>query len=144
MMILKADLYCDSFYLSFSTVHCLHHLLRRSWFIKLNDERSRREPYFALASHHRTTKPWFIRGVYVDGLTINAIGRSYSALLISALRLFVFFLPCLWLGSQLGGIEGLFIGALLGNLLAGLNAWLIFRKKFMQITKSQATHFKDE
>ena len=74
----------------------------------------------------------------------NAIGRSYSALLISALRLFVFFLPCLWLGSQLGGIEGLFIGALLGNLLAGLNAWLIFRKKFMQITKSQATHFKDE
>lgn len=65
----------------------------------------------------------------------NAIGRSYSALLISALRLFIFFLPCLWLGSQLGGIEGLFIGALLGNLLAGLNAWLLFRKTFQQMIK---------
>ena len=68
----------------------------------------------------------------------NAIGRSYSALWISALRLFVFFLPCLWLGSQLGGIEGLFIGALLGNLLAGLNAWLIFRKSFNQVTHSSS------
>lgn len=68
----------------------------------------------------------------------NAIGRSYSALWISALRLFVFFLPCLWLGSQLGGIKGLFIGALFGNLLAGLNAWMIFRKSFKHITNSSS------
>ncbi|OEF30037.1 MATE family efflux transporter [Vibrio rumoiensis] len=65
----------------------------------------------------------------------NAIGQSYYALLISALRLFIFFLPCLWLGAKLGGIKGLFIGALIGNILAGLNAWWIFKKNFTRLTQ---------
>ncbi|KGK11590.1 MATE family efflux transporter [Vibrio navarrensis] len=57
----------------------------------------------------------------------NALGKSYTALTISALRLFAFFLPCLWLGAQLAGLQGLFIGAALGNLLAGFVAWLSYR-----------------
>lgn len=68
----------------------------------------------------------------------NAIGQSYYALLISALRLFVFFLPCLWLGATLGGLEGLFIGALFGNILAGINAWMIFKKNFTRLTEKRA------
>ncbi len=63
----------------------------------------------------------------------NALGKSYVALTISALRLFVFFLPCLWLGSQLGGLQGLFIGAFSGNLLAGLTAWLMYRRTLSKI-----------
>lgn len=69
----------------------------------------------------------------------NAIGQSYYALLISALRLFVFFLPCLWLGAKLGDIEGLFMGALLGNILAGVSAWIIFKKNFARLTKKLAS-----
>ncbi|MBE3671027.1 MATE family efflux transporter [Vibrio navarrensis] len=57
----------------------------------------------------------------------NALGKSYTALTISALRLFAFFLPCLWIGAQLAGLQGLFIGAALGNLLAGFVAWLSYR-----------------
>nr|WP_211294083.1 MATE family efflux transporter [Vibrio gangliei] len=68
----------------------------------------------------------------------NAIGRSYSALFISALRLFVFFLPCLWLGSQLGGIHGLFIGALLGNMLAGINAYWVFKRNLNKIIQAES------
>lgn len=41
----------------------------------------------------------------------NALGKSYTALTISALRLFVFFLPCLWVGAQMDGIRGLLLGA---------------------------------
>ncbi|EGA65817.1 MATE family efflux transporter [Vibrio brasiliensis] len=69
----------------------------------------------------------------------NALGRSYTALTISALRLFAFFLPCLWLGAQLGGIEGLFWGAFAGNILAGLCAWAMFNKTLGQIEQRAAT-----
>ncbi|MFW7524972.1 MATE family efflux transporter [Vibrio ostreicida] len=57
----------------------------------------------------------------------NALGQSYTALSISALRLFAFFLPCLWLGAHLGGIEGLFWGVMMGNVLAGLFAWMLYQ-----------------
>ncbi|MDC0611957.1 MATE family efflux transporter [Vibrio sp.] len=57
----------------------------------------------------------------------NALGRSYRALVISGLRLFAFFLPALWLGSYLFDIQGIYLGALLGNVLAGLAAWLLYR-----------------
>ena len=58
----------------------------------------------------------------------NALGKSYVALTISALRLFAFFLPCLWLGAQWGGLPGLFMGALCGNILAGISAYLLYKK----------------
>lgn len=63
----------------------------------------------------------------------NALGKSYTALTISALRLFAFFLPCLWVGAQLGGIEGLFWGALVGNVLAGICAWFMYQRALNQI-----------
>jgi len=65
----------------------------------------------------------------------NALARSYVALTISALRLFAFFLPCLWVGSQVADIQGLFVGVLVGNTLAGLTAWLIYQKIINQLEK---------
>lgn len=49
----------------------------------------------------------------------NALGKAYTALTISALRLFAFFLPCLWLGAQLGGLQGLFWE------LSAATSWLV-------------------
>ena len=66
----------------------------------------------------------------------NALGKSYTGLTISALRLFVFFLPCLWIGSELGGLNGLFIGVLIGNLLAGLCAWSMYRNVMKKVELS--------
>jgi len=57
----------------------------------------------------------------------NALGLPLRALLISTLRLFLCYLPMLWLGSQLNGIPGLMTGALVGNLLAGIIAWQLYR-----------------
>ena len=53
---------------------------------------------------------------------------AMRALLVSVLRLFLCFLPLLWLGSQLGGINGLMSGALVGNLMAGVMAYLFYRQ----------------
>lgn len=65
----------------------------------------------------------------------NALGKSYTALTISALRLFAFFLPCLWLGSKFGGIEGLFWGAFIGNIFAGVCAWSMYQRALTQVER---------
>ncbi len=71
----------------------------------------------------------------------NALGLSMRALLISVLRLFACFLPFLWVGSQMGGIDGLLSGALIGNLLAGTQAYLFYRQgmRRLQATPAPAT-----
>jgi putative MATE family efflux protein len=64
----------------------------------------------------------------------NALSKSYTALLISALRLFAFFLPCLWFGAQIAQLKGVYLGVMAGNLLAGAFAWLIYRRTIRQIS----------
>ncbi|MFG6158285.1 MATE family efflux transporter [Halomonas sp. 1390] len=58
----------------------------------------------------------------------NALGWPLRAMLMSGARLFVFYLPCLWLGAWLGELMGLAMGAAIGNLLAGLAAWQVLRR----------------
>ncbi|WP_319534533.1 MATE family efflux transporter [uncultured Vibrio sp.] len=70
----------------------------------------------------------------------NALGKSYTALTVSALRLFVFFLPCLWIGSQLGGIKGLLLGACLGNICAGIAAYLTYRRTIASLSEMHKAH----
>lgn len=63
----------------------------------------------------------------------NAMGMPLRAVIISLLRLFAFYLPAVWLGAQLASMNGVFTGVLLGNLAAGLVAWLIYRQAMRQL-----------
>lgn len=84
-----------------------------------------------ILSWHLTLVPISLGALGVCMLMVsvaNALGKSYTGLSISILRLFVFFLPCLWAGSVLAGLKGLFVGVLLGNLLAGFFAWYIYKR----------------
>lgn len=58
----------------------------------------------------------------------NALGLALRALLVSTLRLFACFLPFLWIGAQLDGIDGIMTGAMVGNLLAGVMAYVFYRR----------------
>ncbi|WP_092020897.1 MATE family efflux transporter [Marinobacter zhejiangensis] len=58
----------------------------------------------------------------------NALGMAMRALMVSTLRLFLCFLPLLWLGGELAGLTGLMTGALLGNLGAGVMAYSFYRQ----------------
>ncbi len=66
----------------------------------------------------------------------NALGLSLRALAMSVMRLFVCFLPMLWLGAQIAGITGLMSGALVGNLLAGFMAYRLYRAGMKQLLAS--------
>jgi putative MATE family efflux protein len=60
----------------------------------------------------------------------NAIGLPMRALITSALRLFACYLPALWLGTELMGQEGLFTGAMVGNIAAGIMSWQMYRTTY--------------
>ncbi|MDO6706841.1 MATE family efflux transporter [Photobacterium sp. 1_MG-2023] len=68
----------------------------------------------------------------------NALGMPMRALVISCLRLFACFLPLIWLGAYWGGIQGLFIGAMFGNLAAGFVAWVCFQQGMQKVVARYA------
>ncbi|ART78885.1 MATE family efflux transporter [Oceanisphaera avium] len=66
----------------------------------------------------------------------NALGLPMRAVWISILRLFVCYLPALWLGATLAGMSGLYIGVLLGNVAAGLMSWQCYQRGLSQLNHS--------
>lgn len=74
----------------------------------------------------------------------NALGLPLRALIISFVRLFVCYLPLLYLGAYLGeifalgGIYSLFTAALIGNFFAGIFAWLGYKQglKYLKLNLS--------
>ena len=60
-------------------------------------------------------------------VSLNVMRRPRMALLITIIRLLVLYLPLAYLGSKIWGITGLFAGAALGNIIAGLAAFQIVR-----------------
>ncbi|WP_070969784.1 MATE family efflux transporter [Vibrio sonorensis] len=55
---------------------------------------------------------------------LNALHRPNTALAWSFIRLFLFTLPSAWLGSLWCGIEGMFVGLAVSNILAGVFSYL--------------------
>ena len=68
----------------------------------------------------------------------NAMGLPMRALVISVLRLFACFLPLLWLGGQIGGLNGLFTGAMLGNIAAGITSWALYKRGMTHLNRQAA------
>ncbi|MCV2403997.1 MATE family efflux transporter [Marinomonas sp. C2222] len=69
---------------------------------------------------------------------LNALGRPYVALLVSALRLFAFFVPGLWLGAEVAGLKGLFAGVLIANVVAGGCAWSVYLREVKLIEQASS------
>ena len=78
---------------------------------------------------------WIVPLAYgLQGITIltnssfNALHQPGSALVLSLIRLFVFYVPLAWLGGKLYGITGLFMGCVLANIFTATLAWRWFNR----------------
>lgn len=69
----------------------------------------------------------------------NAMGMPLRAVVVSLLRLFLFYLPAVWLGAVTAGMTGVYAGVLLGNLVAGGVSWLIYKQATQHLVQA-ATH----
>ncbi len=58
--------------------------------------------------------------VVLSASSFNALHAPRNALITSLLRFFVFYVPLALIGNEIDGIRGLFIGAAVGNVLAGV------------------------
>ena len=61
----------------------------------------------------------------------NALHRPFHSTIINILRLFLFLIPLVYLGSQIWGTTGFFFGIALGNLATGGIAWFWFRSTIL-------------
>ncbi|WP_394173321.1 MATE family efflux transporter [Thalassotalea litorea] len=68
--------------------------------------------------------------IILTNSSFNALHKPIAALVLSIIRLFVFYVPLAYLGSLLFELHGLFIGALLGNLLMAVLSYHLFTRQF--------------
>ncbi|MBW8191546.1 MATE family efflux transporter [Neiella marina] len=68
--------------------------------------------------------------VILTNSSFNALHKPNNAVMLSLLRFFVFFLPLAYLGGFMWGVNGLFIGAVAGNVLTAIVAWRWLNKLF--------------
>jgi Na+-driven multidrug efflux pump len=68
--------------------------------------------------------------IILTNSSFNALHKPIVALALSVIRLFVCYVPLAYLGSEYYGLEGFFIGGLLGNVLMAMISYRLFSKQF--------------
>ena len=90
--------------------------------------------------------PWMLPSYSFLGICMlvvsaaNALGWPLRATALSFVRLFICFMPAVWLGAHLDGLRGVAIGSAIGNLLAGVVAWRVYRQALGDRGKSVRRH----
>ena len=70
--------------------------------------------------------------IILTNSSLNAMHKPMMALVLSVLRLFVFFVPFCYLGSQLFQLEGMFWGGVIANLCTATVAYVWFTRLLKQ------------
>jgi len=74
-----------------------------------------------------------LQGVIIlTNSSFNALHKPMVALILSVVRLFVCYVPLAYLGSLYFGLNGLFYGALVGNLVMAFISYYSFSRQFYQ------------
>ena len=72
-----------------------------------------------------------VQGVVIlTNSSFNALHKPMAALVLSIIRLFVCYVPLAYIGSLFYGLQGLFIGALCGNIIMAIISYRCFTQQF--------------
>ncbi|WP_409976778.1 MATE family efflux transporter [Alishewanella sp. BS5-314] len=66
--------------------------------------------------------------IILTNSSFNALHLPAKAMILSLVRFFVCYIPLAWLGAKIAGVPGLFIGAMVGNLLTASLAYYWFKQ----------------
>jgi Na+-driven multidrug efflux pump len=77
--------------------------------------------------------------IILTNSSLNAIHRPMTALYLSVARFFLFYVPFAFIGSQLYGIQGFFIGAASANFCMAAISLRTFQKVFQTESKISAS-----
>ena len=72
--------------------------------------------------------------IILSNSSFNALHKPMNALILSVVRLFVFYVPFAYFGNEIAGLTGLFIGAAIGNLFTALVAYKWFMKELEKLS----------
>lgn len=75
--------------------------------------------------------------IILTNSSLNAMHRPMSALVLSIIRLFVFFVPISVAGSMLFGLKGLFIGNVIANVAMACISFVVFKKAIAQFDTNE-------
>jgi putative MATE family efflux protein len=73
--------------------------------------------------------------IILSNSSFNALHKPMNALCLSVIRLFIFYIPLAYIGNELAGLLGLFIGAMLGNFFTALVAYKWFMKQLEELSE---------
>ncbi|WP_448565379.1 MATE family efflux transporter [Thalassotalea ganghwensis] len=68
--------------------------------------------------------------IILTNSSFNALHKPMTSLMLSIIRLFVCYVPLAYLGSLLWGLNGFFIGALVGNIVMASISYSVFKRQF--------------
>ncbi|MBQ4851443.1 MATE family efflux transporter [Pseudoalteromonas sp. MMG012] len=74
--------------------------------------------------------------IILTNSSLNALHKPMNALVLSVVRLFVFYVPLAFVGSHFWGLQGLFIGAAFGNLLTAIVSYQWFCRSLERMHRS--------
>ncbi|MEL6222382.1 MAG: MATE family efflux transporter [Cyanobacteria bacterium J06626_14] len=61
--------------------------------------------------------------IQVASSSFNAIGKPKPSIIITMVRMFILYIPLAYVGSQIAGVTGIFVAALVSNILVGVGAY---------------------
>ncbi|WP_412727688.1 MATE family efflux transporter [Alteromonas sp. D210916BOD_24] len=75
-----------------------------------------------------------LQGVIIlTNSSLNAMHRPMTALVLSVIRLFIFFVPISVAGSVLFGLKGLFVGTVIANIAMAGVSFVVFKRAIAQV-----------
>jgi putative MATE family efflux protein len=78
--------------------------------------------------------------IILTNSSFNALHKPLISLGLSVVRLFIFYVPLAYVGSLFYGLTGLFLGALLGNIMMAMISSYLFTKQFTQVEFRSPEH----
>lgn len=68
--------------------------------------------------------------IILTNSSFNALHKPLTTLMLSVIRLFVCYIPIVYIGSHFFGLTGFFIGGVIGNLIMAFISFSLFTKQF--------------